>query len=140
MPCWCQYVCSVIQGVVTIAINEPQIAPDSVWLLVRRWFNICCWQEGTAFATDVIKAWKVFSIDHRRSGHCSAEPRGNGSTLQVDSGPLREDEYLIEFEPTIFEVGEFLQGPDDDSSSDRSFGASQYQLGTERSELSLRAG
>ncbi len=76
-------------------------------------------QEGTAFATDVIKAWKVFSIDHRRSGHCSAEPRGNGSTLQVDSGPLREDEYLIEFEPTIFEVGEFLQGPDDDSSSDR---------------------
>jgi hypothetical protein len=96
-------------------------------------------QEGTAVATDVIEARKVFGIDHRRSRLCSAEPRGNGSTLHVDSGPLREDEYPIEFEPTIFEVGEYLQGPDDNGSSDRSFGTSQYHLGTERAELSLRA-
>lgn len=49
-------------------------------------------QKGTAIATDVIEARKVFGIDHLRSGLCSAKPRGNGSTLHVDSGPLREDE------------------------------------------------
>ena len=96
-------------------------------------------QEGTAIATDVIEAREVLGIDHRRSGLCSAESRGNGSTFHIDSGLLREDEYPVEFEPTIFEVGEYLQGPDDNGCSDRSLGTSQHHLGTERAELSLGA-
>jgi len=93
-------------------------------------------EEGTAIATDVIEAREVFGIDHRRSWLCATEPGGDGSALHADSGSLREDEHPLEFESTVFEVGEHLQGPYDNSRCDRSVGAPQHHPGAERAELS----
>ena len=96
-------------------------------------------EEGTAIATTVIEVREVFSIDHRRSWLRAAEPGGDGSALHVNSGSIREDEYPLEFEPTVFEVGEYLQGPNDNRSGNRSVGTSQHHLGAERAELSAGA-
>ena len=51
------------------------------------------------------------------------------SSLHSDT--LREVEHSLEFEPTVFEVGEYLQRPDDDGSGDRPLGAPQHDLGTD---------
>ena len=50
---------------------------------------------------------------------------------------LREDEYPLKFEPTVFEMGEYFQRPDDNRCRDRSLGTPQHHLGTQRAELSL---
>ena len=55
----------------------------------------------------------------------------------LDSRLLREDEYSTEKQPTVFQVGEHLQGPDDDRSSNRSLGAPQRGPRAERAELPL---
>ena len=93
-------------------------------------------EEGTAAATDVVEAWQVFGVDHRRPWLCSAESRGDGSALYVDSGSLREDEYLAEQQSAILKMGEHLQRPDDNSSSDRSLGAPQHHHGAQHGSLS----
>lgn len=99
-----------------------------------------CSEEGAAVATDVVEAWEVLGVDHRRSWLCSAESRGNGSTLYIDRGSIREVEHLAEQQPTFLEVGEHLQRPDDDSRCHRSSGASQHHLRTEREKLSTGRG
>ncbi len=96
-------------------------------------------EEGIAIATNVIEAREVFGVDHRRSGLRSAESRGDGSTFYIDSRSLREDEYSAEQQPTVFQVGEHLQGPDDDRSGNRSLGTPQRDPRAERAELPLGA-
>ena len=93
--------------------------------------HVTC-QEGVSPPTTTNETWSILGIDHRRLGLCTAEPRGNGSALYVDRGSLREVEYSTEFESAVFEEGADLQGPDDDGSSDRSIGASQFDHRTER--------
>jgi transposase len=96
-------------------------------------------QEGAEVATDAVEAWEVLGVDYRRPGLCPTEPGGDGSALYTDSRSLREDEHSVEFEPTVFEMGEYLQGPDDNRCSHRSLGASQHHLGAKRTKLSLGA-
>lgn len=83
-------------------------------------------QTGTEAATAAHETWSILGFDYRRLGLRAAESGGDGSALHVDRRPLREDKYSLEFEPTIFEVGAVIQGPDDHSSSDRSLGAPQF--------------
>jgi transposase len=97
-------------------------------------------EEGAAIATDANEAWEIFSIDHRRSWLCAAESGRDGSALHVDSGPLREDEYSVEFEPAVFEVGEYIQRPYDHGCGNRPTGAPQHHPGVECTELSLGTG
>ena len=93
-------------------------------------------QEGVAATTNVIEVGEVLGVDHRRSWLCSAESRGDGSALYVDSRSIREDEHLAEQQSAIFEMGEYLQGPDDNGCCDRSPGTPQHHHGAERAELS----
>ncbi len=83
-------------------------------------------QTGTETATAAYETWSILGFDYRRLGLCAAEPGGDGGALHVDRRPLREFEHPLEFEPTFFEMGADIQGPDDHSSGDRSLGAPQF--------------
>ena len=87
-------------------------------------------------AADVIEVDEVLSLDHRRSGLCTAEPRRDGSALHTHRRSLREGEYSPELEPAVFEVGEHLQGSDDHSCGHRSPRAPQHDPRAERTERS----
>ena len=91
-------------------------------------------EAGATTSTIAFEDWAILGIDHRRSWICSAEPRGDGSALYVDSGPIRTDEYLAQFEPAVFEMGTDLQGPNDHGGGDRSLGSPKYDTGAQRSE------
>jgi transposase len=96
-------------------------------------------QEGVATTSIDVEACEVLSADHRRYRLCTAVTRGDGSPLHVDRQSLREVQHSAEFESSVLEVGEHLQGPDDDSSCDRQAGASQRHPRAERTELPTRA-
>ena len=96
-------------------------------------------EEGIATAAVALEAWEVPSIDYRRSRVCSAEPGGDGSALHMDRRSIRMHNHPAEQQPTVLEVGEYLQGPDDDSSCYRSLGASQRDPRAQRTELPPRA-
>jgi hypothetical protein len=95
-------------------------------------------EAGATTSTVAFEDWSILGIDHRRSWICSAEPRGDGSALHVDSRPLREDEYSAQFEPSVFEMGADLQGSDDHRRSDRSTCSSQHNYRAERTERTSR--
>lgn len=95
-------------------------------------------KAGITTSTDAFEAWPILSIDHRRSRLCATDARRDGSALHVDCGPVRANKYHAKFEPAIFEMGEHLQGPDDDGSSHRPIGSSQHNSGVECAEYSSR--
>ena len=97
-------------------------------------------QTGTETATAAYETWSILGFDYRRLGLCAAEPGGDGGALHVDRRPLREVEHPLEFEPTFFEMGADIQGPDDHSSSDRSLGAPQFDNRAQCAEHSLGGG
>ena len=72
------------------------------------------------------EAQQVRSIDHRRSGICATEPRGDGGPIHALVGTLRARERPVKLESPVLEVGTDLQGSNDhrrcDRSSDPSFG------------------
>jgi hypothetical protein len=94
-------------------------------------------QAGTETATAAYETWSILGVDYRRLGLCTTEPGRDGSALHVDRRPLREDEYPLEFEPTVFEMGADFQRPDDYCGSDRSLGAPQFDNRAQRIEHSL---
>jgi hypothetical protein len=71
----------------------------------------------------------------RRPGLRAAEPRGDGSAVHAAGGPLRAWQRVANEQPAVLEVGEHLQGPDDNGGSDRPVGASQRDRGVEPAEL-----
>lgn len=88
-------------------------------------------------ATDVIALDEVLSLDYRRSGICTAEPRRNGSALHTHRRSVREGQYPAELEPAVLEVGEHLQGSDDHSCGHRSPRAPQHDPRAQCTERSI---
>jgi hypothetical protein len=76
------------------------------------------------------------SVADRRPGLRAAEPRGDGGAVHTHGGALRTRQHLADEQPAVLEVGEHLQGPDDDRSGHRSVGAPQRDPGTEPAQLS----
>jgi hypothetical protein len=74
----------------------------------------------------------------RRPGLRAAEPRGDGSSVHALGGSLRARQRVADEQPAVLEVGEHLQGPDDNRGSDRPLGASQRDRRAEPGELSPR--
>jgi hypothetical protein len=74
----------------------------------------------------------------RRPGLRGAEPRGDGGVVYAPGGSLRARQCVADEQPAVLEVGEHLQGPDDDRGSDRPPGAPQRDRGTELAELPPR--
>ena len=91
-------------------------------------------ETGTETSAVACEAWPVLSIDHRRLGLCSTESRGDGSALYLDRGSLRKDEHFIEQQSPLFEMGRYLQGPDDNGGGNRSLGTSQRDFRDECTE------
>ena len=98
--------------------------------------HVTC-QAGVSSTTTTNETWSILGIDHRRSGICPTESRGDGSAFYFDRGSLREIEYSAEFESAVFEMGADLQGPDDDGSSHRSLGAPQLDHRAQRPEQAI---
>jgi hypothetical protein len=86
------------------------------------------------------EARQVRGLDHRRSGLCSAEPRGNGSTIHASRGTLRARQCAAQFEFAVFEMGADLQGSNDDCSGHRSPDSSRCNHRAKYSQLPTRAG
>jgi len=83
---------------------------------------------------------QVRGVDHRRLGLCAAEPGGDGGVVHVVIGTVRARQCAVEQQPTVFEVGTDLQGPDDDCGGDRPFDPSFGDHRTEHPQLSPRSG
>jgi hypothetical protein len=79
---------------------------------------------------------EIRGFDHRRSGLCSTEPRGDGSVIHASSGAIRAGERSLDKQPAVFAMGTDLQGSDDDGGSDRPISAPQRDHRAERCELS----
>lgn len=71
----------------------------------------------------------------RRPGLRATEPRRDGSAVHALGGSLRTRQRVADEQPAVLEMGEHLQGPDDDRGSDRPVGASQRDRGAELAEL-----
>jgi len=76
----------------------------------------------------------------RRPGLRATEPRGDGSAVHAPGGALRTRQRLADEQLTVLEVGEHLQGCDDDSSSYRQARAPQRHRGIEPAQLPFGAG
>jgi hypothetical protein len=85
-------------------------------------------------------AGEVRGAFDRRPGLCAAEPRGDGGVVHAFGRPLRAWQRLADEQLAVLEVGEDLQGPDDDGSSHRPASAPQRDLGIEPAQLSFGAG
>ncbi len=97
-------------------------------------------EEGTTTTADAEQAWTYLGVGDRRPWLCSADSRGDGSVVYTDFGSVRADKYFAEQQSSVFEMGEHLQGPDDDSRRDRSAGPPQRDSGVECSQLSIGRG
>jgi len=95
-------------------------------------------EEGATATAVAEQAWPSLGVDHRRPWLCSADTRRDGSSFYTDSRTLREDEYPFKFKSSIFEMGEHLQGPDDNGRSHRSTRSSQYDSRAEHTKLPIR--
>jgi transposase InsO family protein len=82
------------------------------------------------------EASEVRGVDHRRPGLCAAKPGRDGGAVHVIVGALRAGERAFEFEPSVFEMGANLQGPDDDRGGDRPSDPSLGHRGAEHRQLS----
>ena len=76
------------------------------------------------------------SAADRRPGLCATKPRGNGGVVHADGGALRTRQHLADEQPAVLEVGEHLQGPNDDGGGHRPLGAPQRDPGTQPAQLS----
>src|ERR1700730_481667 len=73
---------------------------------------------------------------HRPDGIRAANPRGNGGGVYIVGGTLRTRQRVVDQQPAVLEVGRDLQGCHDHRGSDRSFGSSLRDTGTDHPELS----
>ena len=73
----------------------------------------------------------------RRHRLCAAEPGGDGGPVHLVGGAVRARHSDADEQPAVLEVGDDLQGPDDDGGRDRPPGASQRDLGVEHPELPI---
>jgi hypothetical protein len=77
----------------------------------------------------------VRGADHRRSGLCATEPRGNGGVVHPAGRALRTGQRAVDEQPGVQQVGSNLQGRHDHRSGDRPLGPSQCDHRAERAEL-----
>ena len=97
-------------------------------------------EAGLSLGTDHQEAAQVRSVDHRRSGLCPAESRGDGGTVHVVVGTVRTGQRPAELESSVFEVGADLQGSDDDCGCDRPADPSFGDHRVEHPQLPSRSG
>ena len=95
-------------------------------------------QTGPEVESDAEALGRVRGDSDRRSGLRGAEPRGDGGAVHAPGGSLRARQCVADEQPAVLEVGEHLQGPDDDGRGDRPSGAPQRNRGTELAELPPR--
>ena len=95
-------------------------------------------QTGIALGPVAQKAAALRWTDHRRPGLRPAKPRGNGGAVHAASRTLRTRQRDADEQPALQQMGTNLQGRHDHRSGHRSSGASQRDLGTERTQLSAR--
>jgi len=91
--------------------------------------------EGRAEAVGELRG-----LADRRPRICTAESGGDGGIVHAHGRALRTRQYLANEQPAVLEMGEHLQGSDDDGSGHRPVGAPQRDPGTEPAELSPGAG
>ena len=96
-------------------------------------------QAGSAVGTTDQEVEQVRSLDHRRLGVRSAEPRGDGSAVHVTGRTLRTGQCLSEFQSALFQVGADLQRPYDHGGGDRPFDSSFGDHRTEHPQLPTRS-
>ena len=92
-------------------------------------------EAGLAAAKGHQATVTVRRSDHRRPWLCSAEPRGDGSSVHAARGTLRAGERPPDQQPTVFTMGADFQGCHDDSRRHRPVGAPLRHLGVERPQL-----
>jgi hypothetical protein len=80
----------------------------------------------------------VRRLDHRRPGLRAAEPGGDGGAVHAVGGALRTWQRVADEQLAVLEVGDDLQGSDDDRCGNRSAGASQRDPGVEHPQLPSR--
>ena len=95
-------------------------------------------QTRSAIAETVPATSPLRRLDHRRLGLCSAEPRGDGSSVHVTGRALRTGQRHAHQQLGVQQVGSNIQGHDDDGSSHRSTGTPQRHHRDERSQLPNR--
>ena len=95
-------------------------------------------EEGATATAVAEQAWPSLGVDHRRPWICSTDTRRDGSSFYTDSRTLREDEYSFKFKSSVLEMGEHLQGPDDNGCGHRSTRSPQYDSGAEHTKLPIR--
>jgi hypothetical protein len=78
--------------------------------------------------------------DHRRPRLCAAESGGDGGLVHPASRALRTGQCAADQQLAVLEVGDHLQGRDDDCRGHRPAGTPQRDPGTEHPELSPRTG
>ena len=92
-------------------------------------------QAGPATAEIHQTAVDVRGSDHRRSGLCATESRGNGGAVHPVGRTLRTGQRTVDEQPGVQQVGPNLQGRHDHRSGDRPLGPSQRDHRAERAEL-----
>ena len=92
-------------------------------------------QAGLAIAEVVQATGELRGLDHRRSGLCTTEPRGDGGVVHVAGRAIRAGQRVVDEQPGVQQVGPNIQGHHDDGSGDRSIGASQRDHRAQRTEL-----
>ena len=97
--------------------------------------TVACRQAGSAVAeVDQAALDLRWSVD-RRPGLRAAEPRGDGGAIHAVSGTLRARQRASDEQPCVQQMGPNLQGRDDHSGGDRSFGPPQCDHRAQRAEL-----
>lgn len=97
-------------------------------------------QTGLAIRASHQEAPHVPGVDHRRSGLCTTEPRGNGSLVHTALRTVRTRQCPDQLEPALFQMGADLQGPHDHRCCDRSTDPSLSDHRTQHPQLSARGG
>ena len=97
-------------------------------------------QTGSTSGASHQEVPEVRSLDHRRPGLRPAESRGDGSLVHTPLRTVRTRQCAVELEPTIFQMGADLQGPDDDCGGDRPVDSSLGHHRTQHPQLSTRGG
>ena len=78
--------------------------------------------------------------DHRRHRLCATESGRDGGAVHAAGRALRARQCALDQQPAVLEMGDDLQGPDDDCCGHRSAGTPQRDPRVEHSELPSRTG
>jgi hypothetical protein len=91
--------------------------------------------QGSTEATGEVR-----NLADRRPGLRATKPRGDGSIVHTLGGALRTRQRLVDEQPAVLEVGEHIQGRNDDGGRHRPAGSPQRDLGAEPAQLPFGAG